>query len=91
MGVPPADFHDPDQSSLTWLQGCYMSNCNGDWEHLYGVRIETLDNPGWTLRVELAGTLSTGGTSSGLSTSAMSTTGFRCGSMMVCSTSRAGR
>ena len=30
----------------------YLSQCNGDWEHAYGVKIDTLDNPGWTLEVE---------------------------------------
>lgn len=56
MSAPPADFFDSDQSSLTWLQAWYMSNCDGDWEHGYGVTIETLDNPGWMVRLELAGT-----------------------------------
>lgn len=56
MSAPPADFFDSDLSSLTWLQGWYMSNCDGDWEHGYGVAIETLDNPGWMVRLELTGT-----------------------------------
>jgi Immunity protein 53 len=30
--------------------------CNGDWEHQYGVCIETLDNPGWIVKVDLEGT-----------------------------------
>jgi Immunity protein 53 len=38
---------------LTELQKWYASNCNGDWEHSYGVKIETLDNPGWHLEIEL--------------------------------------
>jgi hypothetical protein len=25
----------------------YLGKCNGIWEHRYGVRIETCDNPGW--------------------------------------------
>lgn len=41
----PADF------LATW----YSSRCDGDWEHQYGVRIETLDNPGWALDVDLTG------------------------------------
>ena len=45
MSAPPADYFDPDQSTLTWLQAWYMSNCNGDWEHGYGVSVRTLDNP----------------------------------------------
>jgi hypothetical protein len=38
------------------LQHWYLSQCNDTWEHRYGVSIETLDNPGWSVRVDLAGT-----------------------------------
>jgi hypothetical protein len=41
---------------LTWLQNWYKSKCNGDWEHKYGIKIETLDNPGWTVSVDLVET-----------------------------------
>jgi len=41
---------------LTWLQSHYRSLCNGDWEHQYGFKIETLDNPGWYLIADLADT-----------------------------------
>ena len=41
---------------LTQLQQWYLSNCNGDWEHTYGVSIGTLDNPGWSVKIELTGT-----------------------------------
>ena len=41
---------------LTWLTEWYEQQCDGDWEHGYGVRIETLDNPGWSLRIDLSGT-----------------------------------
>ena len=34
------------------IEKWYYGQCNGDWEHTYGVKIETLDNPGW--RVEIA-------------------------------------
>lgn len=43
-------------SELEWPQGWYLSQCDGDWEHEFGVTIETLDNPGWSLRVDLAAT-----------------------------------
>lgn len=43
-------------STLDELQAWYASQCDGDWEHGYGVRIETLDNPGWGVRIELADT-----------------------------------
>ena len=41
---------------LNWLNEWYKSNCNGDWEHCYGIKIETLDNPGWWVSIELNGT-----------------------------------
>lgn len=52
------DEHAP--GTLSWLQAWYASQCNGDWEHSYGVTIETLDNPGWRLTVDLADTALTG-------------------------------
>jgi hypothetical protein len=33
-----------------------MSQLDGDWEHRYGLRIESLDNPGWLIRIDLVGT-----------------------------------
>jgi hypothetical protein len=42
--------------SLDELQKWYVSQCDGDWEHTYGLAIGTLDNPGWSLKVDLAGT-----------------------------------
>jgi hypothetical protein len=41
---------------LEWLMGWYASQCNGDWEHHYGVEIGTLDNPGWTVTIDLEDT-----------------------------------
>jgi hypothetical protein len=38
---------------LTEIQNWYLSNCNGDWEHEYGIAIETLDNPGWSITINL--------------------------------------
>jgi hypothetical protein len=44
-------------SALDDLQLWYDAQCNDDWEHQYGVKIETLDNPGWSVTIDLAGTL----------------------------------
>ncbi len=41
---------------LARLTRWYSSQCDGDWEQEWGVRIETLDNPGWLLKVNLIGT-----------------------------------
>ena len=43
-------------NALSELQKWYRSQCNGDWEHGEGIKIGTLDNPGWTLEVSLQGT-----------------------------------
>ncbi len=42
--------------ALQRLQQWYKAQCNGDWEHSYGVSIGTLDNPGWSLKVDLTDT-----------------------------------
>ena len=44
-------------SAFSLLSDWYESNCNDDWEHGYGVKIETLDNPGWLVQIDLFGTL----------------------------------
>jgi hypothetical protein len=43
-------------SILIALQNWYKDNCNGDWEHSYGVKIDTLDNPGWSVKIDLIDT-----------------------------------
>jgi hypothetical protein len=39
-----------DEFRLNELQVWYGAQCNGSWEHTYGIKIETLDNPGWMQR-----------------------------------------
>jgi hypothetical protein len=34
----------------------HAENCDGDWEHSYGILIGTLDNPGWEIIIDLNGT-----------------------------------
>ena len=43
-------------SSVERLQKWYASQCDGNWEHSYGVSIDTLDNPGWRVQVDLTDT-----------------------------------
>ena len=45
-----------NQSPIQELQKWYRSQCDGEWEHQQGINIETLDNPGWSVRIDLAGT-----------------------------------
>src|SRR3954466_15801164 len=41
---------------LLALEEWYAAQCDGEWEHGYGISIETLDNPGWWIKVDLVGT-----------------------------------
>jgi hypothetical protein len=44
-------------NNLEWLEDFFQSLCNGDWEHGHGVRMETLDNPGWFIELDLSDTV----------------------------------
>ncbi|MGA2813991.1 MAG: immunity 53 family protein [Candidatus Acidiferrum sp.] len=39
--------------SLSILENWYSRQCDGDWEHSFGVKISTIDNPGWSVSVDL--------------------------------------
>lgn len=50
--------HNDD--SFKWLQEWYLSQCEEDdgsgkdlYQEAYGVRIDTLDNPGWHMEIDL--------------------------------------
>ena len=45
---------------IEWLTNWYTSNCDGDWEHSYGIKIDTLDNPGWSFEADLLDTIHEG-------------------------------
>jgi hypothetical protein len=45
-----------DVDPLKHFQEWYAAQCNGDWEHTYGISISTLDNPGWSFKVDLINT-----------------------------------
>ena len=48
---------DNSENSLLYrLQQWYQSMCDGDWEHCYGVKIETSDNPGWIVEIDIIDT-----------------------------------
>ena len=49
--------HDEDSpGTLEWVQAWYALQCDGDREHDLGIDIGTLDNPGWTVKIDLKGT-----------------------------------
>ena len=41
-------------NNLQWLQKWYLNQCDGDWEHDFGIHIDTLDNPGWRIKINIA-------------------------------------
>jgi hypothetical protein len=42
--------------TLADIQDWFQKHCNGEWEHRYGISIETCDNPGWHVRISTKGT-----------------------------------
>jgi Immunity protein 53 len=42
----------PD-NPIGFLQAWYLAHCNDEWEHVYGVKIDTIDNPGWSITIDL--------------------------------------
>ena len=38
------------------MQSLYSRLCDGDWEHTYGFKVGTLDNPGWHIDFDVADT-----------------------------------
>jgi hypothetical protein len=43
-------------TALDDLHHWYLAQCDGDWEHSNGISIETLDNPGWSVKIDLSDT-----------------------------------
>lgn len=41
---------------LSDIQKWYASNCDGEWEEECGVKIDTMDNPGWSVTIDLGDT-----------------------------------
>lgn len=41
------------KDNFLWLQKWYRTRCDGDWEHSRGIQLGTIDNPGWSLTVDL--------------------------------------
>lgn len=42
--------------ALDRLMKWYEAQCDEEWEHAWGVKIGTLDNPGWLVKINLNGT-----------------------------------
>ena len=44
------------RSTLERLSDWYLRHCDGDWEHGFGFKINTLDNPGVSIEINLEAT-----------------------------------
>jgi hypothetical protein len=42
-------------NQLDILDGWYHRQCNGVWEHSYGVSVDTCDNPGLIVKIDVVG------------------------------------
>jgi hypothetical protein len=45
-----------NSDNLLWLCSWFKRHCDGNWEHSQGVTIESIDNPGWRVTIDLVGT-----------------------------------
>ena len=45
-----------NENDFFGLAQWYHSYCNGDWEHKARICIETIDNPGWSVSINLLDT-----------------------------------
>jgi hypothetical protein len=59
MFISKAQFYKnlTKMNILKWIESWYQSQCDGDWEHEYGVSISNIDNPGWRIKIDLEGTI----------------------------------
>jgi hypothetical protein len=44
------------QDALLRLSRWFAAHCDGEWEHHQGISIESCDNPGWWVKINLKGT-----------------------------------
>jgi hypothetical protein len=45
-----------EDNILDWLQKWYISQCDGEWEHDEGNKIQSSDNPGWIVEINVKDT-----------------------------------
>lgn len=57
LGCLGALGHSPKAEHIEELQRWYLTQCDEDWEHSFGIEITTMDNPGWCLKVDLEDTI----------------------------------
>lgn len=43
-------------SLTSWLMQWYKSQCDGDWEHMFGMKIQSDEKANWTVKIDLCNT-----------------------------------
>ena len=43
-------------STIKEIEDWYRAQCDDEWEHQFGMKIDPLDNPGWSVEIDLKGT-----------------------------------
>ncbi|EMO43853.1 Imm53 family immunity protein [Leptospira santarosai] len=46
-------FNPESETMFSWLMEWYQSQCDGDWEHEYGIEINTNGDRGWQVKIEV--------------------------------------
>lgn len=46
-------INDETCKMLSKLSAWYVNQCDGTWEHQFGIMIETTDNPGWWVQADV--------------------------------------
>ncbi|MDI7164983.1 Imm53 family immunity protein [Leptospira santarosai] len=47
-------IYSPESKTMfSWLMEWYQSQCDGDWEHEYGIEINTNGDRGWQVKIEV--------------------------------------
>ncbi|MDA3615459.1 immunity 53 family protein [Polluticaenibacter yanchengensis] len=41
---------------ISWIEQWFFENCDGYWEHENSISIQTSDNPGWIVEIDLSNT-----------------------------------
>jgi len=39
--------------AINKIESWYNEQCKSEWAHQYGISIDTLDNPGWAVKIDL--------------------------------------
>ena len=45
-----------EMNSFDFIVAWFAAHCDGDWEHDVGIRVATLDNPGWRVDIRIEDT-----------------------------------